>query len=134
MTGNVTRSAPFFNRPNNPPQPYSSVNGQTCVSRIDKLLTHNLLRMENFGPEHPCPRPHPHDPLHGITLKHILEVLEKEMGWSRMAAAVPIRCFQFNPSVKSSLTFLRKTPWARSRVEELFLALPGPGRTPPNPR
>ncbi len=64
---------------------------------------------------------HPRDPLHGITLETILNQLVQRHGWSEMARRIPIRCFQFNPSVKSSLTFLRKTPWARKKVEDWFI-------------
>lgn len=60
------------------------------------------------------------DPLHGVTLEKLLTVLVEKHGWSGLAARVPVRCFQFNPSIKSSLTFLRKTPWARAKVEELY--------------
>lgn len=63
----------------------------------------------------------PKDPLHGITLQNILERLVKRHGWEEMARRVPIRCFQFEPSLKSSLTFLRKTPWARQKVEAWFV-------------
>lgn len=63
----------------------------------------------------------PKDPLHGITLQNILERLVKRHGWEEMARRVPLRCFQFEPSIKSSLTFLRKTPWARQKVEAWFL-------------
>ncbi len=80
--------------------------------------------MHGTGSQDQASRPHPNDPLHGVTLKHILEVLEQRLGWRRMAEAVPVRCFQFNPTIKSSLTFLRQTPWARARVEAMFLALP----------
>lgn len=70
---------------------------------------------------------HPRDPLHGITLEHILQQLVARHGWEEMGFRIPIRCFQFDPSVKSSLTFLRKTPWARKKVEAWFLAeLPEP--------
>jgi uncharacterized protein (DUF2132 family) len=62
------------------------------------------------------------DPLHGITLEAILVQLSTQYGWEEMARRVPIRCFQFEPSVKSSLTFLRKTPWARQKVEAWFVA------------
>ena len=62
------------------------------------------------------------DPLHGITLEKILTELVAHYGWEEMAERIPIRCFQFDPSIKSSLTFLRKTPWARTKVEQLFLA------------
>jgi len=61
------------------------------------------------------------NPLHGITLQKIVETLEQEYGWEELGERVPIRCFTFDPSVKSSLTFLRKTPWARQRVENLYI-------------
>jgi len=61
------------------------------------------------------------DPLHGITLKMILTDLEKWHGWAKMASAVKIRCFIKDPSISSSLKFLRKTPWARKEVEGLYL-------------
>jgi uncharacterized protein (DUF2132 family) len=69
----------------------------------------------------PPPIHHPRDPLHGITLERIVKELVAQHGWAEMAHRIPIRCFQFNPSVKSSLTFLRKTPWARKRVEAWFI-------------
>lgn len=68
------------------------------------------------------PAVHPNDPLHGITLENIINQLVQRHGWSEMGRRIPIRCFQFNPTVKSSLTFLRKTPWARQRVEDWFIA------------
>lgn len=61
------------------------------------------------------------DPLHGITLETIVTELVKRYGWEDLGAQIPVRCFTHDPSVKSSLTFLRKTPWARKKVEELFL-------------
>ena len=67
------------------------------------------------------PASHPRDPLHGIALENILNQLVQRHGWSEMGLRIPIRCFQFNPSVKSSLTFLRKTPWAPQRVEDWFI-------------
>lgn len=69
----------------------------------------------------PNPAEHPRDPLHGITLEAILNALLAQYGWEEMARRIPIRCFQFDPSIKSSLTFLRKTPWARTKVESWFL-------------
>lgn len=63
----------------------------------------------------------PNNPLHGKTLQMIVEQLLEHYGWERLGNRVNIRCFQDNPSVKSSLTFLRKTPWARKEVEELYL-------------
>ena len=62
------------------------------------------------------------DPLHGITLEAILNELLARHGWAEMAQRIPIRCFQFDPSIKSSLTFLRRTPWARQKVEAWFVA------------
>jgi uncharacterized protein (DUF2132 family) len=59
--------------------------------------------------------------LEGITLEMIVTRLSESMGWEAMADAVPIRCFTHDPSVKSSLKFLRRTPWARAKVEELYL-------------
>lgn len=61
------------------------------------------------------------DPLHGVTLKMILEYLVEHCGWDEMGLLVSIKCFNKNPSIKSSLTFLRKTPWARAEVEKLYL-------------
>lgn len=60
------------------------------------------------------------DPLHGVTLKMMLETLHKELGWEGLAARININCFKSNPSFKSSLTFLRRTPWARDKVEMLY--------------
>ena len=65
---------------------------------------------------------HPNDPLHGITLERIVTHLVEQHGWEELGKRVPIRCFLNNPSIKSSLTFLRRTPWARKKVEELYLA------------
>jgi len=67
------------------------------------------------------PSSHPRDPLHGITLESIINQLVQKHGWSEMGRRIPVRCFQFNPSVKSALTFLRKTPWARQKVETWFI-------------
>ncbi len=61
------------------------------------------------------------DPLHGITLEKLLNELVAQFGWEELARRVPIRCFQFDPSIKSSLTFLRKTPWARAKVEDIYV-------------
>lgn len=63
----------------------------------------------------------PKNPLHGITLAMILEQLVAHVGWAEMAFVIPIRCFTHDPSIKSSLTFLRKTPWARAKVEAFYL-------------
>ncbi len=60
------------------------------------------------------------DPLHGMTLKAILEDLVDRRGWRYLAGQVPIRCFMFDPSINSSLKFLRRTQWARTKVEQLY--------------
>lgn len=65
-------------------------------------------------------KPRSKDPLEGITLEALLTELVAHYGWDYLGQQVPIRCFQINPSVKSSLTFLRRTPWARSKVEAIF--------------
>ena len=61
------------------------------------------------------------DPLHGLTLENILTDLIEFVGWEKMAEKVSIKCFSENPNLKSSLAFLRKTPWARKKVEVLYL-------------
>lgn len=61
------------------------------------------------------------NPLHGVKLVDILEYLVAEYWWDELAREIDINCFKSNPSIKSSLKFLRKTPWARKRVEELYL-------------
>ena len=64
----------------------------------------------------------PKNPLHGITLETIVNELVARHGWAELGRRIEIRCFTHDPSVKSSLTFLRKTPWARKKVEDLYLA------------
>jgi hypothetical protein len=63
------------------------------------------------------------DPLHGVTLEQILKALVEHYEWSGLAERIDIRCFKSDPSIKSSLTFLRKTPWAREKVESLYVKL-----------
>ena len=64
----------------------------------------------------------PQNALHGITLEMILIQLVADYGWTELGRMIDIRCFNHEPSIKSSLKFLRKTPWARTRVEELYLS------------
>ena len=66
-------------------------------------------------------KPQSKDPLHGITLQRILEQLVDYYGFDTLSELIKIKCFTDNPSVKSSLTFLRKTDWARKKVEELYI-------------
>ncbi|MHB0896140.1 MAG: VF530 family protein [Spirochaetales bacterium] len=63
----------------------------------------------------------PNNPLHGLTLEAILTRLVDHYGWEGLARRITIRCFELDPSIKSSLTFLRRTPWARDKVERLYL-------------
>ncbi|MDO9118138.1 MAG: VF530 family protein [Nitrospira sp.] len=71
--------------------------------------------------EQPPPTSHPRDPLHGITLEMIITQLVERHGWEELGRRLPVRCFLNNPSIKSSLTFLRKTPWARERLELMYI-------------
>lgn len=61
------------------------------------------------------------DPLHGVTLEMMLNFLVEHCGWEEMGEQIHVRCFQCDPSIKSSLYFLRRTPWARKKVEALYL-------------
>lgn len=72
--------------------------------------------------------PQPNNPLHGLTLEQILVRLVDRLGWTALGRRVSIRCFNHDPSIASSLKFLRRTPWARAQVEALYLdTLPQPG-------
>jgi len=73
----------------------------------------------------PTKPPQPGNPLHGVTLERMLVELVEKIGWDEMGRAIPIRCFTYDPSVASSLKFLRRTPWARARVEDLYLRRTG---------
>jgi uncharacterized protein (DUF2132 family) len=68
------------------------------------------------------------DPLHGVTLKTIVTELEKKYGWQKLGQLIKINCFTKDPSINSSLKFLRKTPWARSKVEQLYIRSQQPSR------
>lgn len=72
-------------------------------------------------PESPRPAPQARNPLHGITLEAIVTELADFYGWDELGQRIPIRCFISEPSVGSSLKFLRRTPWARDKVEGLYL-------------
>ena len=71
--------------------------------------------------DQPPPKSHPRDPLHGITLEMIVTQLVERHGWEELGRRLPVRCFLNSPSIKSSLTFLRKTPWARERLELMYI-------------
>jgi uncharacterized protein (DUF2132 family) len=70
------------------------------------------------------------DPLHGVTLEMILHRLEATYGWEEMGRTIRIRCFTHKPSISSSLEFLRKTPWARKKVEDWYRVTKGRSKTP----
>ncbi len=80
-----------------------------------------LAPMQNPPETPPAPPKQANNPLHGMTLAAIVEALHAHYGWEELARLVPIRCFQSQPSVNSSLKFLRQTPWAREKVESLYL-------------
>ena len=63
----------------------------------------------------------PRNPLHGITLERMLNELVDHFGWAGLGDRIPVRCFNLDPSISSSLKFLRKTPWARKKVEQLYV-------------
>jgi uncharacterized protein (DUF2132 family) len=77
---------------------------------LEKILTDASL-----------PQEQPRNPLHGLTLESIVSSLEAHYGWPELGQRIPIRCFTHDPSINSSLKFLRKTPWAREKVEGLYL-------------
>ena len=82
---------------------------------------------DNSSAPHPheghstVPQEHPNDPLHGITLAKMLERMVDYWGWQELGRVIPIRCFTHDPSVSSSLKFLRRTPWARAKIEAFYL-------------
>lgn len=69
------------------------------------------------------PRTQPNNPLHGITLEQLVTELQQHYGWDGLAVRININCFKSDPSIKSSLKFLRRTPWAREQVEQLYIRL-----------
>ena len=72
-------------------------------------------------PEPTHPPLQPRNPLYGVTLQQMVEALAGHYGWAELGGRIPVRCFTHEPSVNSSLKFLRKTPWARDKVEGLYL-------------
>ena len=66
---------------------------------------------------------HKNNPLHGINLKQIMNELVDQYGWDELGQRINIRCFNYDPSINSCLKFLRKTPWARTKVENLYIAM-----------
>lgn len=87
-------------------------------SKRDRLARHFLFPLSLISPTMPSK-----DPLHGKTLEMIVNELHEHFGWEDLGSIIDIRCFKFDPSIKSSLAFLRKTPWARKKVEELYISI-----------
>lgn len=85
-------------------------------------------------PSPPAAAKQPRNPLHGLTLEAIVTALVAHYGWAGLAERVPLRCFSTDPSVASSLKLLRKTPWAREKVEGLYLYMLREQRRSPPPR
>ena len=77
--------------------------------------------MPESKPTDPAAKPQPRNPLHGLRLEDIVTALAAHYGWPGLAERIALRCFSHEPSVGSSLKFLRKTPWAREKVESLYL-------------
>jgi uncharacterized protein (DUF2132 family) len=98
------------------PRQYSRVSSVICSYMEKCYCTAKLSFNKKDMADHKSK-----DPLHGITLEMILIYLVEQYGWGKMGQAVDIRCFSNDPSVKSSLQFLRRTPWARKKVEDLYL-------------
>jgi uncharacterized protein (DUF2132 family) len=73
------------------------------------------------APKNTLPHPQTNNPLHGVTLEAMLLALVERHGWAGLAERVPVKCFVNDPSIKSSLKFLRKTDWARQKLESLYL-------------
>ena len=92
----------------------------SCSQRAIPTVPPPLSQAFVFSLPHD-PMTQPRNPLHGITLEQMLTELIDSLGWEAMGLAVPIRCFTHDPSIASSLKFLRRTPWARQKTEELYL-------------
>jgi uncharacterized protein (DUF2132 family) len=95
----------------------------SCIGGGEVRVTGGTDR-QNQPMQHGPPQPlQPRNPLHGVTLESMVRALEAHYGWAELAARMPVRCFAHDPSVPSSLKFLRKTPWAREKVEGLYLIM-----------
>ena len=85
-------------------------------------MYHETRSQVRNGTDEAVSHPQPNNPLHGVTLERMVKSLSAQYGWAELGRRIRIRCFTHDPSVNSSLTFLRKTPWARKKVEDLYLA------------
>lgn len=89
------------------------------LGSLRRMRPYRLLEENGMSSNHP---PGSADPLHCVTLKALLEWLVEHYGWDELGRRVPINCFLHEPSMNSSLKFLRRTPWAREKVEALYIA------------
>lgn len=94
----------------NPPEP-------DRASESDRASQSSSMPLSDLQPK----KSQPNNPLHGVTLKAMVEYLVDEYGWDRLGERIRIDCFNYDPSINSSLKFLRKTDWARAKVERLYL-------------
>ncbi len=91
------------------------------------LSVASIRTMSESG--HDMNEPPSKDPLHGVTLETAVTRLAEQYGWEKLASLIPIKCFTHQPSIKSSLKFLRSTPWAREKVERLYINTRSPPPT-----
>lgn len=94
-------------------------------STLIRKLIHGLnikINLSNVGAPKVMNKEQLNNPLHGLTLEKIVTKLEEHYGWNEMAQKIDINCFRSDPSIKSSLKFLRKTQWARDKVEKLYIS------------
>ena len=98
----------------------AAMNATEPIPSPDSTSTDNEAAAPGAGPVGST-GPQVRNPLHGVTLEAMVVALADYFGWDELGRQIPIRCFQLDPSVGSSLKFLRKTPWAREKVESLYL-------------
>ncbi len=88
---------------------------------FNETIDSRLREKDNFKTKTEMNQNQPNNPLHGVKLADILQLLVSEYGWEELSNRININCFKSNPTIKSSLKFLRRTPWARAKVEKLYL-------------
>ena len=96
---------------------------KNAFSILHALYIHLIAQQKPMEKTHNSPEEQPNNPLHGIKLSYMLEQLVEYYGWETLSRKININCFKNDPSIKSSLKFLRKTPWARAKVEDLYLLM-----------
>lgn len=96
---------------------------KVSLPRLKYLLTMNISLVQNslLSYYSDMSEEQPNNPLHGLTLEALLTRLVDHYGWEGLARRIAVRCFEFEPSIASSLVFLRRTPWAREKVEQLYM-------------